>query len=299
MRPAMMSTLLLTLSAIPALSAGVCRANESVTLTLRPAAEVGPQATAVNGPAGEPAIEVLNAGTSGMFTLGTPSTFTLATGENPAITSPDYVLRGRVKCNVVAAPPGSCYLELLSDFGDKGVFFSRFQLAPAPTGQEATGMVFSGDWRNFELPFHAEPGMKPTRLTLNAFLTNGARVAIAGPLVVTPLNSSAGWWTEQQAGTIGGVLGCLGGLLGSLIGVSAGCRKFTLSRIFCGIGLAAGTVSLVAGLVALSVGQPWHVWYPLLLVGFISMTVCGPLLALGFRLSQADELRRMTGLDVV
>ena len=37
----------------------------------------------------------------------------------------------------------------------------------------------------------------------------------------------------------------------------------------------AGALSLVAGLVALASGQPYHVWYPLVLLGGIPTLVFG------------------------
>jgi len=290
-----MSTLLAALPALVVLSAGGCQANNPLTITLRSAADVAPEATAAQGPAGEPALEILNRGKPWMARA-----FTFATIDNPAISSPDYLLRGRVKCDVAAAPAGSAYLELLSDFGDRGTFFSRFPLAPAPAGQEATGTAYTGDWHDFELPFHAEPGMIPRRLTLNAFVPNGAKVAVAEPLMVTSLKFMTAWWTALQAIVIGVSLAALIGLLAGLIGLSVVWGNSPpLIASLCGAGLAIGGVALLAGIVALSAGQPLHVSCPLLLVGIIGTIGLGLTLRKIVKRSQVDELRRMTAADVL
>ena len=81
------------------------------------------------------------------------------------------------------------------------------------------------------------------------------------------------WWTNQEAGLIGGGIGILGAVFGCTAGVLAprlrtpgqfaAMRAFFL--VFIGIGLAA----LAAGIGALAARQPYHVFYPLLLAGLI------------------------------
>jgi len=55
---------------------------------------------------------------------------------------------------------------------------------------------------------------------------------------------------------------------------------------------------LVAGLVALGLGQPYAVYYPLLLFGGILTVVCGGLLPVIRRRYAEIELRRMTAMDL-
>lgn len=113
------------------------------------------------------------------------------------------------------------------------------------------------------------------------------------------------WWTAQQAGLIGGLggggVGILGGLLGVFMGTLAPrgvARGFVLS-LHTGIVLV-GVVVLIAGIVALSVGQPYAVWYPLLLLGAIVACVFGGLLPVTRGMYkraeqnklEAEELRR-------
>jgi hypothetical protein len=91
------------------------------------------------------------------------------------------------------------------------------------------------------------------------------------------------WWTWQQAvwiGSIGGSgLGMLGGLLGTLVGVCAprGVGRQAIVAFHVGL-LVFGAALLAAGLTALAVGQPYHVWYPLVLGGGLMTPLLGVLL---------------------
>jgi hypothetical protein len=75
-------------------------------------------------------------------------------------------------------------------------------------------------------------------------------------------------------GVGGGLLGAFGGVLGGLAGTLAPrgkARGLVLGAfrlmIFVGLG------HLVLGLYALSVGQPYGIWFPLVLIGIILTTV--------------------------
>ena len=267
------------------LPAAACRANDPVVeLKFLAAAKLAPNAQPTKGPAGEAAIEVTGDATE--------SRTTLLEYDDPAITASAYVVRGRVKYDEVS---GDGYLELWNDFGKKGTYFSR-SLADRGGLKRLTG---TSGWRDFELPFYAEAGMKPKRLTLNVVLPAGGKVVVAQPLVVAPLSVSGQWWTETQAGWLGGCLGVLFGVLGGLIGVaSAWAKSRALTLSLCGIGLAIGGVSLIAGIAALSAGQPWHVYYGLLLTGVVVPAVLGSIYPKIRRQLQDDELRRMTAVDV-
>ena len=63
--------------------------------------------------------------------------------------------------------------------------------------------------------------------------------------------------------------------------------------------IAFGIASLIAGFTALATGQPYHVWYPFLLIGFLL-----PVIMLGTRKNLmrqfvAAEERKMTAMDAV
>lgn len=113
------------------------------------------------------------------------------------------------------------------------------------------------------------------------------------------------WWTNQDAGLIGGIGGSAVGVLGGLIGVVAGffARKGAMkTAVFAMLGLlvVACVASLITGVVAVVLKQPYHVWYPLVLLGFIGATVGGsmiPVLTMVYRQAEhrrfeAEQLRR-------
>lgn len=113
------------------------------------------------------------------------------------------------------------------------------------------------------------------------------------------------WWTLYQSNQIGGyggaILGTAMGLVGALAGMLAPRgigRRWVLGML--SLVVLVGVVSLIAGVVAVSVGQPRHVFYPLLLVGLVIGAVGGglmPVIVMRYREAdrrrlEAEELRR-------
>jgi len=92
------------------------------------------------------------------------------------------------------------------------------------------------------------------------------------------------WFNPQQFGTYFGAIG--GGVGGSLIGILGGLTGTLAPRgkgkpIIVALWLLfslAGDASLVFGALALATGQPYGIWFPLLLVGAIIGTLCPALL---------------------
>jgi hypothetical protein len=226
-----------------------------------------------------------------------PVTLPLLTIERPGIRTERYALRGRVKYERVA--PGS-YLELWS-YLPEGAFFSR-SLGEGGPMRRLDG---SSGWRPFMLPFvNRAGGSPPQKLALNLVLTGAGHVEI-GPVELVqfapeqnPLGGSSRSWSTPGAGILGGVAGSALGILGAVIGwlSSAGRAKgFVLNTLkaMAWVGLGA----LFGGAVAFLRGQPYEVYYSLLLIGGIST-------ALGFSLPRSLskryedlELRRMQALD--
>lgn len=103
------------------------------------------------------------------------------------------------------------------------------------------------------------------------------------------------WWTQAQAGLVGGiggsVLGVLGGTLGAMAGVLAPRGKGKAIVLGGMVVLAlAGVVATGIGVCAMIAKQPYHVWYPLLLGGGIGTIVLGSLIpVVRMRYKQAER----------
>jgi hypothetical protein len=106
------------------------------------------------------------------------------------------------------------------------------------------------------------------------------------------------WWTAQASGLIGGLGGAMAGLVGGLLGAAIGMlaprgigRRWVVGMQLALVGV--GAVSLVAGAVAVVSGQPYHVYYPLLLLGLILTLVMGCLIPVVRRTYAQAEARRL------
>ena len=254
---------------------------------------------------------------------------TVAVIEKPSIDGFTYQVAGWVKHEDVA--PGSC-LEMWSTFADGGRFFTR-TLSPSGPMRNLDG---SYDWRPFILPFQSSQttGL-PTRLEINVVFAGPGTVHLsplrieqyptpAGPSAQSELSPAAAsasatgggahrafhpgalparapgaWWDDRTAGLVGGIggsiLGCLGGLMGTLGGFGKA-RRFVIALTI--LMTLSGVAALVAGLVALGGGQPYAVYYPLLLFGGVATVVCGGLLPVIRRRYAEIELRRMKAMDL-
>jgi hypothetical protein len=266
-----------------ALLAGTGKATDkSIPLDLLPPNDLPAAAAAAKGPSDQPAVEVIGG--------PAPSTTTILIVSEPSISSPHYAVRGKVKYEGVA---GDGYLELWNDFESAGKYFTR-SLAPWGQMKKLSG---SSGWRSFELPFYAERGMRPKQLTLNVVLPGAGKVTVSQTTLVD-LSSTGAWWTEPQAGLWGGLLGSFVGILGGLVGwLSSRGKSPSLTKGLYSLGLTIGSVSLTAGLVAVCIGQPWHVTYPLLLCGIIAVFVFGANFRQFLQRRRNDELRRIAAVD--
>jgi hypothetical protein len=215
----------------------------------------------------------------------------------PPITTPSYALRGTIAYEDVV---GNGYLEMWNHFPDGGSYFTRTM---DPTGPMAV-VTGNSPGREFLLPFHmSRKSPAPRKLEVNLFL-NGPGTVEIGPLELIAIDAMAlrnggEWWSGPTAGMFGGIGGTLLGLLGAVIGVLTGVGKgkpvvLTLSAIMA----AAGGLVMIGGLAAVLSGQPYHVFYPLLLLGGM-MTVGGTIsLFVAPGRFRDHELQRMRTLDL-
>ena len=223
----------------------------------------------------------------------------------PPVTKRTYALVGEVRYEGVQ---GDGFLELWNYFpprnpgGMEGQYFSR---TLGKTG-EMGKLTGSSGWRKFRLPFDSTGASNaPARLEFNLILP-GPGTVFLGPVKLVQYNGGlsgawtarGAWWSDRRAGLVGGIggatVGCLAGLLGWM--ASRGkCRGFVTGMLVMLIGI--GGAATLLGLVALTLRQPYAVWFPCLLVGALL------LLILPFRLRQFQrhyeelELRRMVSLD--
>jgi hypothetical protein len=100
------------------------------------------------------------------------------------------------------------------------------------------------------------------------------------------------WIPGTALGIAGGILGSLGGVLaprGRARGVVLG---------FYGAVLCVTAVLLMAGLFALYRGQPYGVWYGLMLPGVLGTAVFGALLPVILKRYREAEERRLMAHDI-
>ncbi len=107
------------------------------------------------------------------------------------------------------------------------------------------------------------------------------------------------WFNPMWSWVPGTALGVLGGVWGSLVGIlgSKGKGKDLIWASYW-LFLVVGAVVLVFGIVAVASGQPYAIWYALLLPGALILLVIAPL-GLVLRKSQrAAEQRRMQAQEL-
>jgi hypothetical protein len=230
---------------------------------------------------------------------GTPATLALATIEPTQVTADQYAIVGRVRHDDVE---GEAFLRMWSHFPGGGAYFSRL------AGNTGPMRVLRGssEWRTFVLPFHLNPGTpRPERLTLELVIGGRGRVALSAVhLTQMPPDEPAGgsggaWWSDRDGGRIGALAGGILGGFGALIGVFAALgrgRAFILGGLV--LMVVLGVLSLGVAILALLRGQPYAVWYPLLLTGGLSALIGLVLRPQIARRFEDAELRRMRSLDL-
>lgn len=198
--------------------------------------------------------------------------------DKPELTQQNYRFDFQIRYENVEKV---AFIEMWTHFADGGVYFSR-TLADLGPQQKLLG---ASPGRQASLPFFNTSGKRPTRLVFNLVFNGPGTVWMSRPRFVQfgdalppelvkasdAAESPTGWWSERSAGIIGGGAGALLGLCGSLVGLLTflgKARKMALALL--GVMLVVGGICLVTGIVSLVAAQPYHIFYPLLLIGAIS-----------------------------
>ena len=209
-----------------------------------------------------------------------------------------YVVRGKVRYEDVE---GEAYLEMWTILPDGNRYFSR---TLADHGPMRKFQGFS-DWREFELPFnlmHLKP--ESVKLQFNVVMSGKGTIEFSRLTVSDVQPSVTGeWFNSRTGGIIGGLartaIGLYGGLVGGL-GAFLGSREKG-RRLLIGMlvfAVVVGLVLLSTGILALVLGQSFHVWYPFVLFGGILVTVFLPLFFVIKKVYEQVERRRMQALDL-
>jgi hypothetical protein len=224
-------------------------------------------------------------------------TATVLAIDRPQIAGPRYALTGQVRYEAVE---GTGYLELWNHFPGGGQYFSR-TLGDAGPMMKLHG---TSGWREFTLPFDATGAPPPVRLVFNVVLP-GRGVVYLGPLKLADSSngneaaSSWGWVPDRTAVLAGAIGGAVIGSLGALLGVFTSLGRARRFVVATATALALfGVLAFIAGIVALTESQPYAVYYPLLLGGFLSAIVPLGLMPAIRKRYEEIELRAMRAQDL-
>lgn len=237
-----------------------------------------------------------------------PFTMHLFTILRPAISQPRYAVTGEVS---YAGVEGEGFLEMWSHFQPAQPDLpSQRAFSRTLAGSGRLGRISgSSGWRGFELPMDATGATGVlTKLELNVMLPGKGTVHV-GPLTLveypdawpwSDVGRSLAWWGNREGGILGGVGGATIGILGGTFGWLAG-RGRARGLVTAGMRglIAAGSICLVAGAAAYLQGQPYAVWYPLLLTGILSLAILPFGLRQMHRQYEARELQKIRAADTL
>lgn len=226
---------------------------------------------------------------------------------NPPISKMLYAIAGEIRYEGVK---GDGFLEMWNFYppAKPGMFENQYFSRTLGESGDLGKISGTSSWRPFTLPFDRTGSIeKPTRLEINLILPGQGTVYL-GPIKLVEYEGNLGlqksggavgaWWSERTGGWIGGIAGSVLGCLGSLLAVLAAkgkCRVFvvTTSKALIGLGIA----STLVGLWALSVGQPYAVWFPLLLLGILLESILFVRLRQYQKTYEDLEMRKMVSMD--
>lgn len=111
------------------------------------------------------------------------------------------------------------------------------------------------------------------------------------------------WFSTETSALVGGIGGAAVGILGGCVGAAAGVlapkgkgRGWVLGTMTsCA---ALGCLLFLAGIIAVSTGQPYGVWYPLVLLGALMTGVLGGLIPVVRKRYAEAEQRKLDAEDL-
>jgi hypothetical protein len=224
------------------------------------------------------------------FEVRGPASERIAVIDSPAVAGEPYAITGTVTYRGVE---GEGYLEMWSSFPDGGRYFSRTLEEAGPLGK----LRGSSSERPFVLPFTLTPDApRPVRLELNVVLPGAGHVTVGNLRLASGSEATSApgaWWSAESAGLIGGAAGSAVGLFGALAGTlcSLGRGRHLVIGGLLALG-SSGLALLAVGVAALALGQPYEVWYPLVLLGVLDPVLAFSLLPTARRRFEAAGLRR-------
>jgi hypothetical protein len=218
-----------------------------------------------------------------------------------------YAIAGEIKYEGVK---GDGFLEMWNCYppAKPGMFEKKYFSRTLDASGELGKITGTSGWRQFTLPFDRTGGTaKPTRLEINLILPGQGTVYL-GPIKLVeyegnlglqkPRGAAGAWWSDRAAGWIGGIGGSVLGCLGSILAVLAAKGRNRGFVVWTSVTLILmGVFSVIVGIAAVAVGQPYAVWFPLLLLGVLLLAIL-PLRLRQYQRGYEDlELRRMASMD--
>src|SRR5215471_9720075 len=262
-----MKTILLLLSAF--IFTAAARADEQVisTFSWKELGDTGKLTAGTFTGAPDNALKVENRGPGAMSA-------TVLTIAKPKISTDFYAVTGEVRYDNVEADG---FLEMWSHFGETAAYFSR-TLGLAGPMAKLTG---TSDWRAFTLPFNAKgASSRPSKLVVNVQLPGKGSVFLRNLKLVQSTGfdraatKTGAWWSDRTVGIVGGLVGAIIGCIGALtewLAARGKAQHFVVNAVRVLIG--AGVVFALGGLAAVTLRQPYGVWYALLLLGVLVLVI--------------------------
>ena len=203
-----------------------------------------------------------------------------------------YVVRGLIQHRDIERNP---MLEMWNAMPDGNRYFSR-QPVRGPWVNKTDG------WREFTLPFNLM-NHKPesVAIEINVVMPGKGTIELKD-LTISDI-ATLEWFDKRTANTIGAIMGVSAGLYGGLFGCLAGFlvprgkgRKLVFGMLV--FIIVFGGFLLSIGLLALLLGQPFHVWFWFAFAGGLALIIFPPQFFVIKKGFEQFEQRKMQALDM-